>query len=59
MSSGVYKIEKLAHCIRVIFKRGMTIGPDDIIEAIDQENEIYAIEGRHDLWDFRGCRREV
>ncbi|MEJ2660708.1 MAG: hypothetical protein P8Z73_08300 [Desulfobacteraceae bacterium] len=56
MDKRLYKIEKLAHCVRVVFENGMVVGPDEIIAAIDHENEIYAIEGRHDLWDFRGCR---
>jgi hypothetical protein len=56
LSNRLYKIEKLDHCVRVVFEGGMAIGPDDIIAAIDHENEIYSIEGRHDLWDFRGCQ---
>jgi hypothetical protein len=56
MGKRLYKIEKLAHCVQVVFEGGTTIGPDDIIAAMDHENEIYAIEGRRDLWDFRGCR---
>jgi hypothetical protein len=56
MDKRLYKIEKQAHCVRVVFESGVAISPDDIIAAIDHENELYAIEGRHDLWDFRGCR---
>lgn len=56
MDKRHYKIEKQAHCIRVAFHKGAQISPDDIIEAMDQENWLYEIEGRHDLWDFRGCR---
>jgi hypothetical protein len=56
LGNRLYKIEKLDHCVRVVFESGRTIGPDDIIAAIDHENEAYAIEGRRDLWDFRGCQ---
>lgn len=55
MGKRLYKIEKQAHCVRVVFKSGVLVGPDDIIAAIDHENELHAIEGRHDLWDFREC----
>jgi hypothetical protein len=55
MDMRLYKINKQAHFIRVVFESGCAIGPDDIIAAIDHENEYYTIEGRHDLWDFRGC----
>jgi hypothetical protein len=55
MVKRLYQIEKQSHCVRVVFERGMMIGPRDIIAAIDQENALYSIEGRHDLWDFRGC----
>jgi hypothetical protein len=56
MDKRLYKAERQAHCIRVVFKSGVAIGPDDIIAAIDHENEHYTIEGRIDLWDFRGCQ---
>jgi hypothetical protein len=56
MDKRLYRIEMQAHCVRVVFERGMRIGPRDIIAAIDHENALYSIEGRHDLWDFRGCR---
>ena len=56
MGKRLYKIEKLSHCVCVVFESGMAIGPNDIIAAMDHENEIYAIEGRRDLWDFRGCK---
>ncbi len=55
MDSKLYKIEKQDHGIKVEFKRGTEITPDMIIEAMDHENELYEIKGRHDLWDFRGC----
>ena len=55
MDNRLYKIEKQDHCIRVEFKKGEEISPDVIIEAMDHENELFDIEGRHDLWDFRGC----
>jgi hypothetical protein len=56
MGNHHYQIEKQAHCVRVVFQSGTMIGPRDIIAAIDDENALYSIEGRHDLWDFRGCR---
>jgi hypothetical protein len=56
MEKSLYQIEKQAHYIRVDFESGSRIGPRDIMAAIDHENALYAIEGRHDLWDFRGCR---
>jgi hypothetical protein len=55
MGERLYKIEKPDHCVRVVFESGAAIGPEDIMAAINHENELYAIEGRHDLWDFRGC----
>ncbi len=56
MDRRLYRIVEQAHCVRVVFKSGTMIGPRDIIAAIDHENALYSIEGRHDLWDFRGCR---
>ena len=43
-------------CVRVEFQKGLEISPDDVIEAMVHENELFAIKGRHDFWDFRGCR---
>jgi hypothetical protein len=56
MGRRAYQIAKQAHCVRVVFESGTMIGPQEIIAAIDHENALYSIEGRHDLWDFRGCR---
>lgn len=56
MGKRLYRIEKQAHCVRVVFKSGVVIGPDDIIAAIDYQNELFPIEDRLSLWDFRGCQ---
>jgi hypothetical protein len=56
MDKRLYKIEKQAHCIRIVFKGGVVIGPDDILAALDHENELFPIEGRQSIWDFRGCQ---
>lgn len=56
MGKRLYKIEKQAHCIRIVFKNGVVIGPDDILAAVDHQNELYPIEDRQSLWDFRGCQ---
>jgi hypothetical protein len=56
MRNRLYKIEKLSHCVRIVFERGAVISADDIIAALDHENELYPIEDRQTLWDFRGCQ---
>jgi hypothetical protein len=56
MGKKLYKIEKQDHCVRIVFESGVVIGPDDIIAAIEHENELYPVEDRQSLWDFRGCR---
>ena len=56
MDKRPFRIEKLSNCVRIAFERGAVIGPDDVIEALDQENELYPIEDRQTLWDFRGCK---
>ena len=56
MEKKLYKIEKQEHCIQIEFLKGEVISPDTIIEAMDVENALYEIDGRHDLWDFRGCQ---
>ena len=56
MNEQPYKIEKQDHCIQVEFSKGLEITPELIINAMDHENALYDIKGRHDLWDFRGCR---
>jgi hypothetical protein len=56
MDTRLYKIEKQAHCIQIVFEYGVSIGPDDIIAAIDHENALYPVEDRLSLWDFRGCQ---
>ena len=56
MVKGIFKIEMENQCVRVEFQKGLEISPDDVIEAMVHENELFAIKGRHDFWDFRGCR---
>ncbi len=56
MDTRLYKIEKQAHCIRIVFAYGVLIGPDDIIAALDHESALYPVEDRLSLWDFRGCQ---
>lgn len=56
MDKRPYKIEKLSNCVRIAFERGAVIGADVIIAALDHENELYPIEDRQTLWDFRGCQ---
>ncbi len=56
MDKKLYKVKEQDQYIRVEFQKGLEISPDVIIEAINHENELYAIKGRHDVWDFRGCR---
>ena len=56
MDKRLYKIEKQAHCIKIVFESGGVIGPDDILAAIDHENSLFPIEGRQSIWDFRGCQ---
>jgi hypothetical protein len=50
-----FEIEKQAYGVLVRFKSGTEVTPDLIIQAMDRENERYAIKGRRDLWDFRSC----
>ena len=56
MGNRLYKIDKLAHCVQIVFKSGVVVGPDDILAAIEHENELYSIKDRLSLWDFRGCQ---
>jgi hypothetical protein len=56
MDEKLYIIEKQAHCVRIAFKSGAAIGPDDIIAAIEHENALYPVEDRQSLWDLRGCQ---
>lgn len=56
MDTRLYKIEKQAHCIRIVFECSASIGPDDIIAAIDHENALFPVEDRLSLWDLRGCQ---
>jgi hypothetical protein len=56
MDQRIYKIAEKDRCILVEFQKGLEISPDVIIEAMDHENKLYGIPGRHDCWDFRGCR---
>jgi hypothetical protein len=56
MDQKRYKIAEKDNCIRVEFQKGLEISPDVIIEAMNHENQLYGIKGRHDWWDFRGCR---
>jgi len=56
MGKRLYRIEKPDHCVRVVFESGAVISPDEIVEALDHENELYPIEDRRTLWDLRGCQ---
>lgn len=53
---GPFEIKKQAYGVMVRFKAGIEVTPELVIEAMDRENELYAITGRTDLWDFRNCR---
>lgn len=55
MEKGLYIIDRDADCIRVRFEQGTQLTSDLIIAAVDEENALFAIKGRYDLWDFRGC----
>lgn len=50
-----FAITEQAYGICVQFVPGHEITPEMIICAMDRENELHAIIGRCDLWDFRGC----
>ena len=52
---GAFSIKEHEYAICVQFDRGTEITPDLIIRAMDRENDLHAIIGRCDLWDFRGC----
>ena len=55
MENGPYTIDKDVDFVRVRFEKGTRVTSGLIINAVDQENALFAIKGRHDLWDFRGC----
>ena len=55
MENGPYTIDKDVDFVRVRFEKGTRVTSELIINAVDQENALFAIKGRHDLWDFRGC----
>jgi hypothetical protein len=48
-------VEKQGHVVLVRFTPGSEVSPDMIMDALDFENEHYEIQGRYDIWDFRGC----
>ena len=52
---GAFTIKEKEQAVCVQFEQGTEVTPDLIIQAMDRENELHAIVGRCDLWDFRGC----
>ena len=50
-----FKIDTLDHIVRVTFEHQTVITPELVIDAMQRENQAHKIEGRYDLWDFRGC----
>lgn len=50
-----FEIKDYAKGCHVIFKKGSVLTPELIISAIDYKNTHHEVEGRYDLWDFRGC----
>lgn len=55
MSEPLYTLEKVDNVVRVTFRSGQIVSPQQIMEAIELENERYDVRLCNALWDFRGC----
>lgn len=55
MNEPIYTLEEQGGSVRVTFKSGQVVTPQQIMEAIDVENKRYDVTRHNALWDFRGC----
>ena len=55
MDEPIFTLEKQDNNLRVTFKGGQVVTPDQIMEAIAVENRKFDVRQYNALWDFRGC----